>query len=250
MCAHTKTIYVAKSVLVWFWSLVVRLVRGLSSLWVQSTLPTLDHIEEVGDGLLLNDGQGVEVAAEGIRKLCFVQPGSTCHLEVIFVSSQCVHLQLEQVNHVALPLPKRSPNVACSSPTCALLLLLLFLCAIFTLPPLPLCPHRLNDIFVVLADVNVLGSCVHGQSQLLLGNCPLDPLAVGGVTGRFSAALAVFQETAVWFILWPILRIWLIFGSTLTQIWFPLAPSLASSPACWFLPWMPVHCRVLLCCHP
>ena len=35
---------------------------------------------------------------------------------------------------------------------------------------------HLNDIFVVLADVNVLGPRVHRQSQLLLGNCPLDPL--------------------------------------------------------------------------
>ena len=45
----------------------------------------LDHVEEVGDGLLLNDWQGVKVAAEGIRKLCFVQPWSTCHLRKVKV---------------------------------------------------------------------------------------------------------------------------------------------------------------------
>ena len=110
------------------WSLVVRLVGGLPSLWLQSTLSSLkrfwsagwmifcehhqqhiysdngimsaknlhlnhlnevgdgegdlhlDHVEEVGDGLLFNNRQGVKVTAEGIRKLCFVQPWSTCHL--------------------------------------------------------------------------------------------------------------------------------------------------------------------------
>ena len=41
----------------------------------------LDHVEEVGDGLLLDDGQGVEVAAEGVGQLGFVQPRPACHLE-------------------------------------------------------------------------------------------------------------------------------------------------------------------------
>jgi len=227
---HYKTISVAQSVLVWFghW-----LVGWLPSLWVQSTLPGLDHVEEVGDGLLLHDGQGVEVATEGVRQLRFVQTGSTCHLEVVFVSSQRVHLKLEKVNHVALPsLPQRNPRAARSSTTCALLLLLLLLlCAVFALSPFPLCPHRLNDIFVVLADVNVLGSCVHRQPQLLLGDCPLDPLAVRGVTGRFGAALPVLQEATVWLTFWPVLCICLVFGSTLANAWFPLAPaSLASRP--------------------
>jgi len=61
LCVHYKS--VAQSVLVWFghW-----LVGWLPSLWVQSTLPRLDHVEEVGDGLLLHDGQGVEVATKGV----------------------------------------------------------------------------------------------------------------------------------------------------------------------------------------
>ena len=37
----------------------------------------------------------------------------------------------------------------------------------------------------------------------------------------------------------------------MAETWFSLAPTLAPSPAQGFLPWMPVHCRVLLlCCHP
>ena len=47
-------------------------------------------------------------------------------------------------------------------------------------------PPHLNDIFVVLADVNVLGSCVHRQSQLLLGNCSLDPLAERNLIVHFG----------------------------------------------------------------
>ena len=41
----------------------------------------LDHVKEVGDGLLLHHWQGVEVPTEGICKLCFVQPWPTCDLK-------------------------------------------------------------------------------------------------------------------------------------------------------------------------
>ena len=41
----------------------------------------LDHVKEVGDGLLLHHRQGVEVPTEGICKLCFVQPWPTCNLK-------------------------------------------------------------------------------------------------------------------------------------------------------------------------
>ena len=40
----------------------------------------LDHVEEVGDGLLLHHRQGVEMPAERIRQLGFVQTRSTSHL--------------------------------------------------------------------------------------------------------------------------------------------------------------------------
>ena len=40
----------------------------------------LDHVKEVGDGLLLHHRQGVEMPAERIRQLGFVQTRSTSHL--------------------------------------------------------------------------------------------------------------------------------------------------------------------------
>merc|ERR1719350_709556 len=60
-----------------------------------------------------------------------------------------------------------------------------------------LLPDCLYDGLVIFTDVIVPSFWVQGQLQFPLGHNPLDPLAVGGVTGRSVAGSAILQETAV-----------------------------------------------------
>ena len=49
---------------------------------VQAAPPLLDHVDEVGQRLLLVDGDRLEVSDQGVRQLRLVQPGPGLHLEV------------------------------------------------------------------------------------------------------------------------------------------------------------------------
>ena len=57
--------------------------------------------------------------------------------------------------------------------------------------------HCLYDRLVIFTDVIMPSFRVQGQLQFPLSHDPLNPLAVGGVTGRSVAGAAVLQETAV-----------------------------------------------------
>ena len=49
---------------------------------VQAAPPLLDHVDEVGQRLLLVDGDRLEVPDQGVRQLRLVQPRPGLHLEV------------------------------------------------------------------------------------------------------------------------------------------------------------------------
>ena len=49
---------------------------------VQAAPPLLDHVDEVGQRLLLVDGDRLEVSDQGVRQLRLVEPRTGLHLEV------------------------------------------------------------------------------------------------------------------------------------------------------------------------
>ena len=138
----------------------------------------LDHVDEVGERLLLRHRDGLQVAREELRQLRLVKAGPGGDLEVFLVPPEGVHLQLEQVD--VLPVTGLGGHG---------------LAGLLAIPPLPLRSHRLYEGLVVLTDVHVVGRGVQLQLELPLGNSALDLLAVGGVTGGPVAGLALLHQT-------------------------------------------------------
>ena len=138
-----------------------------------------DHVDEVGQGLLLRHGDGLEVSGEELRQLGLVEAGARGQLEVLLVPPESVHLQLEQVDVL--------PGAGLGGDR---------LTGLLALPSLPLGSDGLNEGLVVLTDVHVVRLGVELQPEPPLGHHPLDLLAVGGVTWRPVAGPAVLQEGA------------------------------------------------------
>lgn len=95
-----------------------------------------------------------------------------------FVTSERVHLQLEQIN-------LRDVSIVLGGVS-----------AIVTCLPLPFISDALDEIFVEVADIQVPYALVYVQLEFLLRDAFLHPLAEGGVARGPDAALAVRDEAA------------------------------------------------------
>lgn len=95
-----------------------------------------------------------------------------------FITSESVHLQLEQINlrNVSVMLRRISAIVTCL--------------------PLPFISYTLDEIFVEIANIQMPYALVDVQLEFLLRDALLDSLAEGGVARGPDAALAVLDEAA------------------------------------------------------
>lgn len=161
----------------WFDSSSVQGFGGVRFL-VQSALAALHHVDEVGQSLLLVHRDVPEVTADGLGELGLVQTWPRLKFVVSLVTSQRVHLQLEQIHlgdlHVMVG--RLSSIVTCLS--------------------LSLVANTLDEVLVEVANVKMTNAFVDVQLEFLLGYALLDPLAEGGVSSRSAASLSVLDQAA------------------------------------------------------
>ena len=146
---------------------------------IKSAAACLDHVDEVGQGLLLNHWDSFEMSDQRVRQLGLVETRTGCHLEMLLVTPECVHLKVEEVHRVLA----RHGHLSVQR--------------LLTVLSLPLLPDVLDDRLVKLADIVVLGLGVQGELELPLGDYSLYPLAVGGVGGGPVAGPPRLEEAAV-----------------------------------------------------
>merc|ERR1719336_2034961 len=108
--------------------------RGKSLRRIQPAAARLYHVNEVGQGLLLNNGNRLEVSDQGVRQLSLVEARPGGHLEMFLVATQCVHLEVEEIHRILARYRLRLQRL-------------------LAVLPLPLLSHGLDERLVVLADV-------------------------------------------------------------------------------------------------
>lgn len=118
------------------------------------------------------------MTTDSLCKLSLVESRPSLQLIMSLVTSQGVHLELEQVNlrNIRVVLGRVTSIIACL--------------------PLPFVPNTLNEVLVKITNIQMSHTFVDVQLQLLLRDALLDPLAEGRVAGGAHAAVPVVDEAA------------------------------------------------------